>query len=314
MSKTSYQFFEALESSMRVSNLLTISGSSEDIQFFLETQFFNGKKKVDLKKIDLHSMSLRNHIYEEEHVDYEKITILCDEADIKPISNHKFQINVNFYSINGFRQKFLEQISKIYPNLEFTNSFFNIENDYCGRAIFEYGSYQLIEHDLFSNRFGSSFVANFSLSTLFTEQLVYEIPITISHYENPFDFYQIPHLELFILRVDMESLELLNLLTIESTEHEELLEKLNYSSLEMIKKLTSTKFKIISLENDNEFSFHNYPIIDLANFNNILTFYKNNFNVFNAFYTSLLLEKNYLEKRKERLKRNKKEKKDKDKK
>lgn len=303
MSQTSHQFFEALESSMTVSNLLTISGSKEDISFFLETQLFNGKKKINLKKIDLNTMSLRNHTYEHEDINYEKITILCDEAEIKQETNNKFQINVNFYSIKGLRERFLEQISQSYKNIKFINSFFNIENDYCGRAIFEYGTYQLIEHDLFSNRFGAIFTANFQLSTLFTEQLVYEIPINLSRYENPFDFYQIPKLELYIMRVDLESLDLLNMLVKKHKNIDEqiiLLDNLNYSPHNMLKKLISTNFTLISLETDEIFSFSNYPIIDLSNFNNLLIFYKENIILFDSIYTSLLLEKNYLEKRKER--------------
>lgn len=311
MSQTSHQFFEALESSMTISNLLTINGSKEDILFLLETQFFNGKKKINLKKLDLNTMSLRNHIYEDDQLNYEKITILCDEAEIKQEKDNQYKINVNFYAIKGLRQRFLEQISQSYPRIKFINSFFNIKNDYCGRAIFEHGTYQLIEHDLFSNRFGASFTGNFSLSTLFTDQLVYEVPINISRYENPFDFYQSPKLEFYIMRVCLESMDILNSLVNKnnnSMESQELLENLNYSSNNMIKKLLSTKFRLVNIDNDEEFSFNNYPVIDLSNFNNLLLFYKENLTLFNALYTSLLLEKIYLEKRKERIKKKKKKK------
>lgn len=311
MSQTSHHFFKALESPMRLSNLLTIKGNIEDIGFFLSTQLFNGKKEVNPKKLDLNSLSLRNYLLEEDTVNYDKITLLCDEAEIHKVEE-QYQINVNFFTINGIRQKFLEEIASCYPKISFINSFFNINSDYCGRAIFKNGEYQLIEHDLFSNRFGITFSANFSLSTMFTEQLVYEIPTNLSYYENPFDFYQAPKFELHIMRVDIPSLEILLPLVNKEKypqEYQQLVEDVNYSTSNMIKKLINTQFALINLNNDEKFSFHQYPIIDLSNFNNLLAFVKNNSNMFSAILTSLILEKNYLEQR--LLKKKKKKKKDK---
>ena len=70
-------------------------------------------------------------------------------------------------------------------------------------------------------------------------------------------------------------------------------------------KLFNSTDKDINLDNDEYFSFSKYPIIDLSNFNNLLNFYKKNIDLFNALYTSLILEKNYLERRKQKIKKKK---------
>lgn len=311
MSKTSHNFFKAIESPMRLSNLLSIKGSFKDICFFLESQLYNLTKQVNLKTLDLNSFSLKNYILEDDIVHYEKITLLCDESELN-VTNDECQINVNFFTINGIRQKFLEEIAACYPKISFTNSFFNVNADYCGRSIFSNGTYQLIEHDLFSNRFGSTFSANFSLSTMFTEQLTYEIPTTLSFFESPFDFYQAPKFELHIMRVDIPSLEFLLLLTNKENnliEHEELIDKFRNSTHLLIKYLiNSTNFSLINLQTDEVFSFHQYPIIDLSNFNNLLAFVKHNHKIFSSLLIALQLEKQYLEQREAKQTRKKKNK------
>lgn len=300
MSKRSQIFFKQFEKNIQISNFLSITGNKENICEFLETQLFNGTFKIEkpLHKFDINTMSLRNYKYYEDSNE-NSIMILCDEAYIVKSGSKSWTINVNFFTINGLRQQLLDDISKIYPNLTFNNNFFNIEHDYCGNAIFKYGSANYFHYDSFHDRFGCSFQSILINSSLNLNNLTLDIPVSTVRHINPFDFHNDPIQSVLNFQFSMISIELIEVI-INSFQkphlHKEFLERVENSPFKMLRYLRKSGFKITYLNSDEPpFSLIEDKTRGLAYFFSIIQFYMENRDFIQTCYTSLILEKKYQE-------------------
>lgn len=298
MKKRSQIFFEQFEKKIQVANFLSITGSKESLYDFLETQLFNGERKItkSLTKFDINTMSLRNYRYDKD-IQPDSFMILCDEATILKNNNKTYTLSVNFNTVNGMRQKLIEDLSLHYPTLIFQNNFFNIEHDYCGQIICKSGEANYYSYDSFHDRFGFSLHSIVTHSSLSLDRFIVEMPVSSVHHLNPFDFDTDPVHATYNMQFTLNSIDLLELI-VTSFQNPELnqsfLERMENSPFKMLRFLKRSGFKICFSQSDEQpFSLIDDKIRGLAYFYSILQFYIQNRDFLQSCYTSLILEKNY---------------------
>lgn len=295
-------FFKQFEYPIQVTNFLSITGKKEHICDFLETQLFNGERKIEksLSKFDINTMSLRNYKFNNDKQD-NPIMILCDEAYITKGNKNLWNIQVNFFTINGLRQQLISDLSYIYQELTFNNNFFNIENDYCGNSVFKYGEANYFSYDSFHERFGCSLHAMNFNTTVNIKNFTIEIPVSTVRHINPFNFDLEPIKDIYSLHFSLISIDLLEVIISSFKNpslHQEFLEKVENSPFKMLRYLRKSGFKITFSNSDEApFSLTEDKTRGLAYFFNIIQFYIEHRDFLQTCYTSLLLEKSYQEKK-----------------
>jgi hypothetical protein len=293
MQQRSRLFFEEIEKHQSLSNFLSISGSKENIKYFLNSQIDN-KKDFSLSKLQLNLLKLKNY-KNEEKPSTESISILCDNAYLKR-ENETFYIHVKFVSLEGMRQKLLEDLSFSYPKLFFYNNFYNIDNDYFGQVTCREGELEYSFYDSFLDRFGMNINIFPHLSVMSTKNLKVEIPCQIIFHNNPFNFYDETISGMYNLQLSIASIELLEMICNsykQPTLHKHFLIRMENSPFKMLNYLSMSGCKITPASDEAVIiNFKEDEIRNLSYFYTILKLYESQRNVFQAFYTSLLLEKN----------------------
>lgn len=295
MQQKSRIFFQELENDLTITNLLSIIGDSKNITSFLESQLFNNEKHINnLNHIDLNSMSLRNYITHNEQP-LNPLMILCDEAQISLLENKEYNITLNFYTHNGIRHQLIEELSFLYPHISFNNIFFNIEVDYCGQLICNKNNSHLSSFDSFQERFGGIIHIYPEVAVISPKKLTVEMPAMIHLYENPFNFQAQVLNGMYKFHFSMASIDLLELIVNSFHQpklHSDFLNRMENSPLKMMQYLHMSGLSFHETQTSPlPFSFKKDKFIGLAYFYNILSLYINNRNMFQSFYTSLLLEK-----------------------